>query len=112
MTIRATLQAARALISDIDHWCQDSFATDNTGCECRIEESFAYCFCALGAISKVTGLPPEQATNLEATLALRDAVLALSGKPQIASWNDEEEYGLAHVRVLKAYDLAIANATA
>lgn len=43
---------------------------------------------------------------------LRDVVCELSGKPQIADWNDGEEFEKAHKRVIRAYDRAIKKAMA
>lgn len=106
------LKDAYALISNIEHWSQDGYAHDNAGCECRVDENFAYSFCAIGALCKVTGLEPEEIGVTQPHKMLRDAVLDLSGKPQIAAWNDGEDFEKAHKRVLRAYRLAIKKAKA
>jgi hypothetical protein len=54
MTPLETLKAARQLISDPAKWTQGEFARDVDGNEVKAWSEDATCFCAYGAIQRVT----------------------------------------------------------
>lgn len=112
MNTLEVLTNARFIISDIEHWCQGAYAIDNTGSECAIHEDFTYAFCAVGALCKVATHDTIAVMDLPAYRALNKAVEQLGDSGGVASWNDGEEYEIAHARVLRAFDLAIEKAKA
>jgi hypothetical protein len=105
------LTAARALIQDPAHWTQGSFARDEHGHDVDALAPTAQCFCAYGAIVKVTN--KDTLRHNPAGPFLRSAAAALCGVPHPADLNDGVNHapGLTpHQAVLKMFDLAIEEA--
>ncbi len=94
--VLCTLLAARTLI-DVEGWCQNSCASDGNG-PVNLGSDEAKCFCAFGAMYRVTdGRKPFY--NAEA--AMEQTIGAC-----VPSWNDAP--GRTKAQVLKAFDKAIA----
>lgn len=87
---------ARAIIENIDHWCQHCFAKDSDGNKDYPDSESACQFCAIGACVAAGAL----ASPLQA------AVPGDFGS--IQELNDRYCRETSHRRVLEVYDLAIA----
>lgn len=119
---KATLIAARALITDPEYWTQCELAVGNMGESCNADDPDAYAFCALGALAHVRKVcvPAEDAYAASAACCLDNAAGSLFTAPRdyvfsmVSLVNDGELDELAdleplevHKRVLAMYDLAI-----
>jgi hypothetical protein len=100
MTVRENLIVARHLISDPKRWTQGLMARDAAGHPAC--DGDAVCFCAVGALVKVTSDIDWRALNV------LDSAARSLGFDGIVSLNDRAD----HPTVLRAYDLAIQNAEA
>lgn len=119
---------ARALIDDIDRWCQGHNARDNAGTACGSRNVRASCWCADGALIKVSG---GALTTAGARIALNEAAREMFkfgalyayidvndgrvGIPEdfpIVEGDDDLEYAMAHANILKVFDRAIEMAEA
>lgn len=119
MEPREALIAARALISDSEHWCQDVHAEANTGMEVCLDDEEAYSFCADGALSKVCGVRIIDGTgdwiqNSAYQSAFRELnesafVLFNCGIVETNDYWRDEQREKSHKRVLACFDRAIAN---
>lgn len=96
------LEAARELIADPEHWTQGVYAKSALGLPIGPSAPGAVCWCAEGAMRKVTGDGPDG--------PWWDAFLAVSKlTPQgLIRWNDDR----THAEVLAKFDEAIAAAKA
>lgn len=117
MTTHETLISARALISNVDDWCQNYYALDGTGVICGEASPYARRWCAQGALSRVTMYEVRRRDAYQdAHMALCRAAAELFGVPSIFSVNDgrgmTDTPNECHAKVLAAYDRAIANTKA
>ena len=105
------LKDARALISDEKNWLQGYYSANDEGVYVRPFEPSATCFCIVGAMHKVMGLPlsesiPETVGILfAADEKLRDNFDG-SFEGVIVDFNDEN----SHAEVIALFDRAIARA--
>ena len=89
-SVSEVLAAAADLLEKPGAWTQGWYARDERGGICSAGASDAICFCAVGAISKVSGgLPPVQALDL-----MRSAAGCTDN---IGDWNDAPERTQAEV---------------
>jgi hypothetical protein len=106
-TVLETLQRARELILDPEHWTKNAAAKDVNGKDlCISEVERGVCFCVVGALSYVSPHDPDAMyqTSLRAKRALE---LRLPGDFDcLEDFNDDEETTHAHVVAL--FDRAIA----
>lgn len=134
LTVKEALIQARALIADIDHWCQGEHAQDNAGGAARFDDETAHCFCAAGAMARVCGVEMVDGEFVDnggplyeaSERAIRAATRRLFPAPTVpgvadlgnfVALNDGENgipddfdgdtYALAHANVLKVFDAAI-----
>lgn len=120
MSIRATLEAARALIADQEHWVQGSYAVENTGLDAWPHDPEAYAFCSIGAVIKTSGAHIDDAGTLRTTPLFEACVADLSRAAQVlfntghvSAINDGEfsdDPAGAHRDALSIFDKAIADA--
>jgi hypothetical protein len=103
-TVVELLVAARELIGVREHWCMDSLALTKLGRRTAPKSRAAVSWCAIGALHKIAGAR-ETYEREEAKQLLDDEADLLAGVPMIVI-NDEGNY----TRVLRLYDLAIAQA--
>lgn len=102
-SVKQTLEAAASLIRERDKWTQGELARDDSNQYVDWDSARACCFCALGAILRVT---PKHENRSEARQALAASCHALYKIRSISSINDT----LGHSAILKAYDHAINQA--
>lgn len=131
MNTKQVLIEARALIADIEHWCQEDYAQDDCGVGLLPNSEHAYCYCAGGAVYKVGGAEFDEEGNLieneltvTASQALHDASAKLfpptdptwwasyvevndGGRGVPADAPDNVAYAQAHANILKVFDAAI-----
>lgn len=110
------LREARELISDPERWTWGYFAYDAKGNMVEAREISAVCWCASGAILKVTvggkGALAEATGCLRKVVANGD-IVALNDGPQPPLTKGRPRYAPArHRKVLAAFDRAIALAEA
>ncbi len=98
MTPLETLRAARQLITDPAKWTQGEYARDADGNEVKAWSEDATCFCAYGAIQRVT-----EHEDSEADFFLRKAGMSKFGI-NVIDLNDTH----THAEVLALFDAAIA----
>lgn len=94
------LREARALISDPDRWTQGTRALDKGGKAVEAQDKAAVCWCAEGAMMKVSGRPLRCAPGL---YELRAAAGDLFHTYNI--WGVNDQYW--HDEVLQMFDRAI-----
>lgn len=107
MTTHKILIAARALIADEANWTKGEDARDKDGEEVDARDDAAVCFCAGGAIVRITGgnfTVFEDALYALHQVMFGDVPTGLM-PPVINSWNDAPER--THAEVLAGYDRAI-----
>ena len=108
MTTLEALRAARRLITDPEHWCQESSAREADGTNCSVHHPGARSFCAAGALWKVTGtyLGSEDDERIVDAAAMRlHAATGWSTNTKIVEFNDHVTTD--HAAVLAVYDKAI-----
>lgn len=98
MTPLETLRAARQLISDPAKWTQGDFARDSLGLCADPHGYKAVCFCARGAIQKIT-----KEDDGPAEKALVDTCSVLHDM-YVEEFNDTH----THAEILALFDAAIA----
>ena len=96
MTVKEALIAARALIAKKSRWIQGSMARKKDGTSVTSDDSQAYKFCAVGALSNVVS----KKTRI---YDISSQKLARFMKPFITGFNDTH----THKEVLAAFDKAI-----
>jgi hypothetical protein len=101
MTPVEALKAARALIADESRWTKGHMARGPYGELRDANAPEAVCWCAVGAIRKVTE------TDDEDTAARRLLQSAIPSGDWIAEFNDR----VNHADVLRLFDRAISKAT-
>lgn len=108
MTDKEALIAARSLISDAKHWTQAAYYRDAEGDMNGAIES-ATCFCAVGALFRVAGMPVSEPDILVPGAKILRRVLAeiLSEEDDsmqvVFNFNDTHEHG----DILRLFDKAI-----
>lgn len=103
MTTLETLKAARKLITPVENWTREVFASNRLGDKRGPLEDDAACWCASGAISKCSGMSPlrlSEGSHIEA--------LGYKHVASLATFNDTH----THAEVLAAFDAAIAKLSA
>lgn len=98
MTPLETLKAARLLITDPAKWTQGEYARDADGNEVRAWSEDATCFCAYGAIQRVT-----EHEDSEADFFLMKTCID-KFQLEVITLNDTH----THAEVLALFDAAIA----
>lgn len=95
------LRAARDLLSDPTRWGTEHLAVDHEGLSTETHSQHAQCFCAMGAIMRVSksGYPEVQA------IRALGAQLPARFFGQVAKFNDDFE--TTHADVLRAFNRAI-----
>ena len=114
------LREARELLADPERWTQEAFARNHLHWQVDAGSENACCFCAIGALHRVTRVHTVEAADANYYVLRRilaDAVRAskLSETEQrykcdgtlIVAWNDAP--GRKHEEVLAVFDKAIAN---
>ncbi len=96
------LTKAKAVIADPKHWTQGWYAKDAEGQPVGPRESYAVCWCSLGALDKVAHEENTYKTCLAATGYLFEAS-AECGYIGIPYFNDNS----SHEAVMRAWDKAI-----
>lgn len=92
------LKAARELISDPKHWTQYLFARDDNGNSTQPVSVRAVCWCALGAIDRVSG--DDESAGDDAL----DALMEVVEEGNVSTFNDSH----THPEVMALFDAAIA----
>lgn len=121
MNIKNLLIDARDIITDVEHWCQQWHAIDNTGLNVDPLNPEACAWCADGVLMKVIDSPEAESSSeyIKASRLLSEAARALfdtSGTGSIGfpyvSVNDGEigNPDDAHANILKVFDKAITAA--
>jgi hypothetical protein len=114
------LRQARELLSDEERWTRGSYARDAEGKVCGWNEPEATCFCAEGAIFRVSGGGSGPAFRA-GTAALELLEEAIPGRSGIPKFNDggkmkrgarPRRAPARHKRVLAAFDRALELAEA
>lgn len=104
MTSAEILRAARDLIANPLCWTQGAFARDSAGNSIMWEAPDAVCWCAVGAVMRVTDesykTGPGASAYLAAYRALTNAALP---KHSVEAFNDNSP----HIQVLDLFDRAI-----
>ncbi len=98
MTPLETLKAARQLITDPAKWTQGEYARDADGNEVRAWSEDAACFCAYGAIQRVTGVEDNEADFFLMRACTKKFEV------EVIHLNDTH----THAEVLALFDAAIA----
>ena len=96
MTTADTLRAARALIEQPERWTQNAYARDDSRQPCSPTDLIATCWCATGAISRVSRWSITNENKAWDTLNFITGV-------SVARFNDSR----THAEVLAAFDRAI-----
>jgi hypothetical protein len=99
MDMLTTLTKARELISDPARWTQGEYARDAKGAEVKPGSKYATCWCALGAVRKVT-------RRDSAAHGVLTALQKHCEGPTVTLFND----GHDHADVLAMFDRAIESA--
>ena len=119
---KSILTEARALIADPEHWTQESLAIQDTGAETTPTSEFAYAWCALGALQRVSDDDDDNTPRVSAADMLADAASQiLNGRNCVTKGNpivqlNDDEHGVfdtpeeTHAAVIRAFDLAISAA--
>lgn len=102
--VRDNLVAACTLIKKPHAWTQGCYARRADGIACNVFAHSAACFCAIGALCKITGRCVEREVVEELELAL----LFKAAGADVGSFND----GHSHAEVMSMYHRAIAMAGA
>jgi hypothetical protein len=127
MTLKSDLQAARALIADIEHWCQAEDAIDQDEMHCDPCGPEAYCYCANGACIAVAG--GTDSASKDRLNAMTDALGSSAADLGVSECGivdandgnidysadcvtDDDHYRFAHATVLRIFDHAIEHAPA
>lgn len=123
MNVKDALLQARPLIADREHWTFGSHAETAEGVTVDFDDPEAYCFCADGALARVTGVSSDWSETplyQEAAQTLRRAAIhmfpAANGyvgvndggigiPPDLA--NERERYDAQHANILRVFDLAL-----
>lgn len=105
MNTLETLKAARDLISDPARWTQREYARDQFGNSAMATDGYATCWCALGAIRKVTGRENDIYRPAVAQLARHCQVVDIPAGWAVSTHNDTHD----HAEVLALFDAAIEN---
>ena len=104
MTTIEILKKARELISDEKHWTKGVYARTVHSTPCAPIAEQAFCWCSVGAIAKIEGLP---CTTLGVQFSEQGSSAArLLATDHAPSWNDAPER--THAEVLQRFDEAIA----
>jgi hypothetical protein len=98
------LKAARDLIADETKWTQGYFAKDAQGKYVSPLDVEAACFCAIGAVSRVSGQPSFETDKSEPARYLWE-VIGVSDQ-FVFEFNDTH----THPEVIELFDKAIARA--
>lgn len=93
LTPSDVLRAAADLIEPEGAWTQNAFARGRSGREVEAASRSAVCFCAIGAIARVSGL--RGSTGIYATPTI--AVEGRLGTRSLGGWNDDAERTQAEV---------------
>jgi len=93
------LKAARDLIAKPENWTVGGLARNTDGVFVSVDSCDAVCFCALGAVDKISESPEDRNAAYE---ALRDSLG--EGRRMVATFNDEH----THEEVLDLFSKAIA----
>jgi hypothetical protein len=96
-TTREVLVAARALIAEPSRWLQGCYARDEAGAEVALHSPHATCFCAEGAVLRVS--PP--GLGAEFVAALQET--GMRTRWSAHRFNDAN----SHASILAAFDRAI-----
>jgi hypothetical protein len=108
------LKSARALIGDPSSWAQEDFARNRNGDPVESSDDTAVCFCAYGALNRVTkthdGMTITLTGNRPRDIAIATLVREARGEypGDLADFNDSA----SHSEVLALFDRAIARASA
>lgn len=103
-TTAEILQKARDLISDEKNWTQEEFARDEQGMWTGPLDDNAKCFCAIGAVARVSRIDPDD--YFPGEKLMQQAAFEMCGTYSIASFNDSR----THAEVLDLFDRAIKRA--
>lgn len=95
------LEKARGLITDRYNWTRGSYARDDTGEVCNVDDPKSVCWCTLGAISKVSERDLKK--EHRATLAIQNFLDGTYGFSHVARFNDNH----SHEEVLSVFDMTI-----
>lgn len=110
-SVATILRKAADLIAAPGAWTQGAFGRDAAGMVRPIQFDSAECFCALGAIAKVTHHDPDSAWTAGIHVDAREWAERALGGAFLVDWNDKE--GRTQVEVVaalrKAADLADAD---
>lgn len=111
---RRAIQAARDLITNIEFWTQGSDAADNSGLPVEAYAPTAYCFCAEGALIKVSPdndqlriscaeIVTQKAREMfgDSIIAVNDGEIGLDDRPTV------DDYTAAHRNVLRVFDAVL-----
>lgn len=99
------LKAARNLISDPARWTQGEYARDAKGYHALATEECATCWCALGAILKMTKRENDVYRPVVAQLAQHCRAVDTPAPWAVSTFNDTHTHG----EVLALFDTAIEN---
>lgn len=100
----ANLTAARDLIATAETWTQGCYARGRQGQACNVFARSATCFCAIGALCKITARLVEQTGEAQPEMAALHDAIGMS----VSSYNDMH----SHAHVLSMFDRAIEALTA
>lgn len=103
MDALSVLRGARALIATPDKWTQGAYARDAEGGERLPMDDHAVCWCAFGAISRVSENDWSNPTDYQ---AIHFEFSRFVGDSSLVYWNDLA--GRTHAEVLDAFDAVIA----
>lgn len=98
---------ARKLIDNPQSWTQHKYARDSDGRAVPGESEQAVCWCAIGALQRVSTLINDKRFNQEASACLLAAIKPDSsmGLISVARYNDKH----THAEVINLFDEAINN---
>lgn len=123
VNVAQDLRDAKALISDMDNWTQGEYACDASGAPIEATSYLASCWCATGAIRKVTRSDFSAANILlrsvtkeyfpncfteEVNDGEEDWLAYFDGSDQVMT--EEELYRIAHADVMFLFNKAIEEA--
>jgi hypothetical protein len=105
-TVLEVLEGALEILRDPKRWTKREYSRDINDRDCSPHSSRAKCFCAIGAIMRVSGSRPELSTlwalHIEATNVLR----RVTRQYDIGVWNDAPER--THAEIIQGFEKAIA----